>query len=77
MPDTNLSKMVVFRLLRDRVGGKARVRDEFFSHDLKKSLVAELPEMVFANPTDIELLREAIRSSSSQLRQHRSSISNH
>jgi hypothetical protein len=76
IPESNFPKKVIFRLLRDRVGGKARRRDEFTSHQLRESLKSELPDLLFATPTEIESLREAIQSSSSQLRQHRCTIAN-
>ncbi len=74
MPQTNKPQMIIFRLLRDRVGGKAKVRGEFFSLQLRESLRSELPDLVFATPTDIEHLRDAIQSCSSQLRQQRCTI---
>lgn len=76
MPQSSLPLMSFFRLLRDRVGGKARVRGEFFSLQLRDSLKSELSDLVFTTPTDIEHLRDAIQSCSSQLRQQRCTIAN-
>jgi len=76
MPQSNKRTKIIFRLLRDRVGKKARERGEFFSHELRESLCSELSDLEFETPTELEHLRNAIRSSDSQLRQQRCTIAN-
>lgn len=75
MPATNRSNIELFRLLRDRVGGKARVREEFVAGTLRQSLIKESPDLQFDVPLDIEQLKAALRASSALLRQHKHTIS--
>jgi hypothetical protein len=61
MPPIDGGKLPIelFRLLRDRVGGEARIRGTFTLERLRESLATE--RYHFAIPPDIGSLREAIR----------------
>lgn len=74
MPETTVRPMMLFRLLRDRVGGMGRVRGSFDAHSLRKDLEQEDPSLQFVTPSDIENLRISVKSASSLLRQHRHTI---
>lgn len=76
MPATNLYPKVLFRLLRDRVGGFARVRGEFTAYPLLNLLVSENPDLIFSKPTDFLELKRVIQSASSTLRHHKNTIGN-
>ena len=76
VPESNKSKKEVFRLLRDRVGEKARVRDKFTSNELRKSLSSEVSDLIFSIPSDIKKLKTSIFQCSSQLRQQKHTIAN-
>lgn len=52
MPQSNKSPFTLFRLFRDRVGGKSRVRGNFTAHQLRGSLESEEPDLQFALPLD-------------------------
>lgn len=76
MPETNDYPVNLFRLLRDRVGGASRIRGEFTTYPLLVSLKNESPNLIFSEPQDIDVLKEAIRESSSLLRYHKSTFGN-
>ncbi|MEZ4593906.1 MAG: ATP-binding protein [Chloroflexota bacterium] len=71
MPQTNKLPMEIFRLLRDRVGGKSRVRGEFKAHELRHSLILESSDLQFDIPSDVADLQSAILKCGSLLRQHK------
>lgn len=71
MPATNRKPREVFRLLRDRVGGEARVGGGFNSVQLKDSLKNESPDLIFYDPPDVEQLLSDARKISSLLLQHK------
>jgi len=72
MPRSDRAPGELFRLLRDRVGGKARHRDSYTAEALRASLAAEGTPLI--EPPDIESLREAVRGCGALLRQHKCSI---
>ena len=76
IPQSNRLPQELFRLLRDRVGGNARVRGEFTAQSLRKSLCDESPDLRFTLPEDIEVLRDAVRQCGALLRQHKHTIAN-
>lgn len=71
MPQTNKTANEIFRLLRDRVGGEARVRGVFTASELRRSVEEESShEIIFETPADFDELRNAIAKTGSLLRQH-------
>src|SRR6266498_585959 len=70
MPHTNRNPLELFSLLRDQVGGAARVKATFTSHQLRKSLLSIAPDLHFDKVADIDSLRRAIRNCGALLRQH-------
>ncbi len=74
MPNTNRTQKELFRLLRDRIGGKARVKGIFKAHSLHRDLLLESPDLKFNTPSDIGMLRDEIKSCGSLLRQHQNVI---
>lgn len=75
MPHTNRTQKELFRLLRDRIGGEARVKGVFTSLLLRQNLLVESPDLKFDLPPDIGTIRTEIRSCGSLLRQHQNTIS--
>ncbi len=73
MPQSNQPHMTLFRLLRDRVGGVARVRGSFTSPSLREALQAE-DGVQLAPPLDIGDLHASIRACGALLRQHKHTI---
>ena len=71
IPQSNRLPQELFRLLRDRVGGNARVRGEFTAQSLMKSLCDESPDLRLTLPGDIEALRAAVKQCGALLRQHK------
>ncbi|RPJ78060.1 MAG: hypothetical protein EHM20_04840 [Alphaproteobacteria bacterium] len=71
MPHTNRKPKEIFRLLRDRVGGKARVGGTFTAMQLRNSLQGESPDLIFYDPPDVEQLRSDITKISALLLQHK------
>jgi len=57
-------------LLRDQIGGAARVKAIFTSHQLRKTLLTISPDLQFDKVADIDSLRIAIRNCGALLRQH-------
>jgi hypothetical protein len=76
MPSTNIYPATLFRLLRDRVGGAARIRGEFTAYPLQKSLLSEDPTLEFSKPLDVEELKRSIKEASSLLRHHKHTVGN-
>lgn len=76
IPESNKLPHELYRLFRDRIGGKARQRGLFTAHQLRKSLKDENPEFHFLNSLKIEKLRKAVKQSSSLLRHHKHTIAN-
>lgn len=74
MPHTNRNPLELFRLLRDHIGGAARVKATFTSHQLRKALLATSPDLQFDKVADIDSLRMAIRACGALLRQHNHTI---
>jgi hypothetical protein len=70
MPHTNRLPSEFFSLLRDRIGGAARVKDVFTSHKLRKALLGSSPDLKFDKAEDIDSLRTTIHACSALLRQH-------
>lgn len=71
MPKTNKLPIEIFRLLRDRVGGKSRVRGSFTASKLLQSLTDESPNLKLDVPIDIVDLQTSVKQCSSLLRQHK------
>jgi len=76
MPDSNKSVHELFRLLRDRVGGKAKIRGSFAADDLRNSLKLEDPQIEFVTTPDIEALYRAVHHSGDLLRLHKHTVGN-
>lgn len=76
MPATNYATITLFRLFRDKVGGESRIRGELTSNSLQNQLISENQNLTFLKPPEIEELRVSIKSCSSFLRQHKSTIGN-
>jgi hypothetical protein len=76
MPRSSKSTHEMFRLLRDRVGGIARVRGTFTAQELRTSLKNENPGLRFEAPPDIDSIRSSIRSLGSLLREYKHTIAN-
>jgi hypothetical protein len=76
MPSTNISTKILFRLFRDRVGGKSRIRDIFKANELRESLVTEDLNLEFSLPLNIEQLRLSLRNCSSILRIQQNTFAN-
>lgn len=74
MPASNLTTITLYKLFRDKVGGESRIRGEFTSSLLIKQIISENPSLTFIKPPDIEDIKESIKSSSSTLRQQKSTI---
>lgn len=74
MPHTNRNPLELFSLLRDQIGGAARVKATFISHQLRKTLLAIAPDLQFDKVADIDSLRIAIRNCGALLRQHNHTI---
>ena len=74
VPESNQPAPVVFRLLRDRVGGEARVRGTFNADGLARELAAD--NVVFTRAPDIEALAQAVHACGALLRQHKHTIAN-
>jgi HEAT repeat protein len=75
IPETNLLRQILFRLLRDRVGGEARYRGSFEARTLRESLAAE-GGIEFRAPPDLDELRLAIHDCGALLRQHKNTFGN-
>lgn len=75
VPHTNRTQFELFSLLRDQVGGKARIKGEFTSSNLRKQLLSISPSLEFISPADIKTLQDSISQCGSLLRQHPSTIS--
>ncbi|HEX2094842.1 MAG TPA: hypothetical protein VHG28_20755 [Longimicrobiaceae bacterium] len=73
MPATNQLPIVLFRLLRDRVGGEARRRGSFEARALRESLDRE-GGVEFRVPPDTDLLRAAVQAAGALLRQHKHTL---
>lgn len=73
MPVANMPRETIFRLLRDRVGGKARVRGTFEARTLRKNLADE-DKVEFRAAPDLAVLRAAVRECGALLRQHKSTL---
>jgi hypothetical protein len=76
MPATNFPTIILFKLFRDKVGEASKIRGEFTSNSLQNQLMSENSKLIFSKPPDIEELRTSIRSCSSLLRQHKSTVGN-
>ncbi|HEU4963160.1 MAG TPA: AAA family ATPase, partial [Bacilli bacterium] len=72
MPESNLTPSALFSLLRDHVGGEARVRGTHSVSSLQNWLQEK--NIVISKSTSIEELRSAIYSSSSVMRHHPNTI---
>lgn len=70
MPQTNKSAIELFRLLRDRVGGKARIGGTFTALDLRTSIIGEIEDFEFQDAPDVGKLRLILNNLSGILRQH-------
>ena len=74
MPKTNMKPIVLFHLLRDRVGGNARIRAEFTATTLRNLLLNEVDVLRFAKSTSINQLRKSIRDCGAVLLQHKHTL---
>ena len=74
MSHTNRNPLELFSLLRDQIGGAARVKAIFTSLQLRKALLAIAPDLQFDKVADIDSLRIAIRNCGALLRQHNHTI---
>lgn len=70
MPETNKSSIELFRLLRDRVGGQARIGASFTALDLRTSITREVQDFEFHDAPDVGRLHQIINNLSGILRQH-------
>lgn len=70
MPATNKSTIELFRLLRDRVGGQARIGGAFTALDLRTSILGEIQDFEFQDAPDVGKLRLILKNLSGILRQH-------
>lgn len=75
IPKSNRNQVEVFCLLRDRVGGAARIRDRFDSAKLVKALEQE-SGVRFVEQPRIEELRELIRNCGASLKQYKNKFGN-
>lgn len=75
MPHTNRTHLELFRVLRDRVGGEARVKGTFTAPSLRKDLIAESPDLKFEEPVDLASMRLEIKQCGALLRQVQNTIS--
>jgi hypothetical protein len=73
MPPTNVAAHTLFRLLRDRVGGAARRRDDFVASTLRAVLQAD-DQVNFHEAPDIQALRAAVHDCGALLRQHKATL---
>lgn len=71
IPSTNQKPNVLFRILRDLVATKARVRGTFNSLELKTFLKKEIPDLIFKLPPDINTIKSEIRNINGLLLQHK------
>lgn len=74
MPDSSVSKQTLFRLLRDRVGGKARRRGWFTAADLRESLQVH-DGVSLGVPLDLEELSASVAACGNLLKQHKHTYS--
>lgn len=72
VPPADRPAPAVFRLLRDRVGGAARVRGTFEARPLRAALA--LDGVTFAAAPDVHALRAAVRACGGLLRQHKATL---
>lgn len=75
MPKCDKDPMTLFRLLRDRVGGEARIRGSFASDKLRSSLKDE-NNVNFATPLDIDVLRRSVKECGALLLQYKYTFAN-
>src|SRR5215207_1135366 len=75
MPKTNIPQRSLFSLLRDRVGGEARVRGWFTSRALRESLQSR-DQVLLVSPPDIGDLRASVRACGALLKQHKHTFGN-
>ena len=75
MPHTNRTHIELFRVLRDRVGGEARVKGTFTAPSLRKDLIAESPDLEFEEPVDLATMRLEIKQCGALLSQVQNTIS--
>lgn len=72
MPQSSVLPATLFRLLRDRVGGEARVRGRFVAPELRQSLAID--GVRFLAPSTFDELRAAVQGCSAVLRQQKHTI---
>ena len=75
IPHSNHTQKELFRLLRDHIGGEARVKGIFAAHSLLRRLVDEVPELKLELPQDIAVIQKEIQNCGSLLRHHQNTIS--
>ncbi len=73
MPATSVPRHTLFCLLRDRVGGEARIRGTFDALRLRQSLRAE-HGIEFRVAPSLQALREAVAACGALLRQHKATL---
>lgn len=72
MPPSSHASRALFRLLRDRIGGEARIRHAFTAPTLRNALHEDGVEL--HTPVDINDLYTAVRACGALLRQHKHTI---
>ena len=73
MPLSDRPFLTLFRLLRDRVGGEARVRGTFYADALRRSLMLD-DELHVVAPPSVDEIQDAVRGCGALLRQQKHTI---
>ena len=73
MPASTITRVTLFRLLRDRVGGEARIRAEFHKDTLLQSLMDEDRSFLLTAVSDTDIER-AVAACSASLKSYRSTF---